>query len=559
VDLKDYVHVLRKRWRVVISGTIVCLVAAAAIVWATTPKYEATAQLFVSANDTGGVASDLQQGAQFSQNRVQSYANIINSTQVTGPVADRLKVGLTAKQISREVSADAPLNTVLVNVHVTDTSAHRAQRLANAVSQQFANYAAYLEATAGGKTPPVKVTVVKSAALPTAPVSPKKVLDLGLGLVVGIVLGVGGAVARETLDNSVKTPDDVQAATGRPAIGVIAFDPEAKAHPLIVTQHPHSTRAEAFRQLRTNLQFVDIDTELKSIVFTSSVPSEGKTTTVCNLAISLAQTGAKVLLIEADLRRPRVAQYLGLDGSVGLTSVLVGATSALDATQRWGESCLNVLASGPLPPNPSELLSSHAMADLLRRLEGRYDVVLLDAPPLLPVTDAAVLAAETSGAVLIVKHGSTTREQLARSAEALQEGVGARILGCVINMTPKRGPDAYYYGYGYSYKDRRPAGTVIQSASVLPRSAPMPGNDDPRQGVQLRPHLPGNGQPSAGTGNGGQPNAPTYDDDLDPIITDIAPTPTATVATDFAQVASRPLRVTRDPKDGSGEPRSSRG
>jgi non-specific protein-tyrosine kinase len=410
-------------------------------------------------------------------------------------------------------------------------------------------------------------------------------LDLALGVLIGIVVGVAGAVLRETLDNTVKTPDDVQRATEHPAIGIIAFDPDAKTHPLIVTQHPHSRRAEAFRQLRTNLQFVDIDTELKSIVVTSSVPNEGKTTTVANLAITLAQTGSKVLLIEADLRRPRLAQYLGLDGSVGLTSVLVGATSALEATQRWGESGLSVLASGPLPPNPSELLSSNAMRQLIKRLEARFDLILIDAPPLLPVTDAAVLSAVTSGALLIARHGSTKREQLARSAEALIDGVGARILGTVINMTPKRGPDAYYYGYAYSYSssDGRGRGPqrLPRSAATLPKASPAMGVAPAHLGsMPIRPYLPGN-DPAEEQPADPRPvdSAPTarasadaeYGDDLNPIITEPPPSRAADPAPPaaapsngrrarangrvsapreepehtFAEVASRPLRVRR--------------
>jgi non-specific protein-tyrosine kinase len=461
-----------------------------------TPKYEATAQLFVSANDIGDLASSLQQGAQFSQDRVQSYADIIDSPHITGPVAARLNVGLTAKQISDEISADAPLNTVLVNVHVTDPSAKRAQLIANAVSAQFATYAAELEATAGKSAPPVKVTVVKEAPLPTSPVSPKVAFNLAIGLVVGLALGVGGAIFRESLDNTVKTTEDVQDATGRTAIGVIAFDPDAKDHPLVVIDDLHGTRAEAFRQLRTNLQFVDVDSPLRSIVCTSSVPGEGKTTTICNLAITLAHTGMRVLLLEADLRRPRVGHYLGVDNAVGLTSVLIGAVGFDDAVQHWGrDGLLDVLPSGPTPPNPSELLGSRGMADLLHSLEGRYDIVVLDAPPLLPVTDAAVLAVETSGALLVVHHGTTRREQLENSAQALAS-VGARILGTVINFAPRKGPESYYYGYAYSYRPAektsapplRPTNRAKTADAHSPKSKPP--TREMADGPKTWPHAP---------------------------------------------------------------------
>lgn len=515
---------LRKRWRVMLGFVGIALAAAATFVALATPEYKASAQLFVSANDIGDLASNLQQGAQFSQDRVQSYAAIINSADITDPVAARLKVGLTGKEISKEITADAPANTVLVNVHVTDTSPRRAQLIANAVSSQFAAYAGNLEATADNATSPVKVTVVKQAELPTTPVSPKVGLDLVLGLLVGLLLGGGGAVLREVLDNSVKTTEDVQATTGRTAIGVIAFDPDAKEHPLVVIEDLHGTRAEAFRQLRTNLQFVDVDTPLRSIVCTSSVPGEGKTTTICNLAITLAHTGMRVLLMEADLRRPRVGQYMGLDNSVGLTSVLVGAVGFDDAVQHWGpEGLLDVLPSGPTPPNPSELLGSRGMADLLHSLEAHYDIVLLDAPPLLPVTDAAVLAVETSGAVLIVHHGKTRREQLENSAQALA-AVGARILGTVMNFAPRKGPEAYYYGYGYSYRqtEQKPRASRRSGVSSAPEPSSPPGPFAP-YAAPAGDGLNGRETPEAGTAT--TPEVPTSEATAPEGTTPEVPTP----------------------------------
>jgi polysaccharide biosynthesis transport protein len=460
VTLTDYLHVLRKRWRSVVVCALVVVGLSGAFVWHATPKYRASAQLFVAAKGSGSGASSLAEGGQFTQQRVLSYADIIDSPQLTGPVADALHDGLTADQIAGEVSANAPLNTVLLDVNVTDTSATRAQALANAVSERFAAYAAQLETTPGSATSPVKVTVVKYARLPQAPVSPKTSIDLALGLIVGLALGVGVAVLRETLDNTIRTTDDLQRLAGSGAIGIIPYDADAKNHPLVVAQGVHPGRSESFRQLRTNLQFVDVDRPPRSIVFTSSVPNEGKSTTVCNLAITMAQAELKVLVIEADLRRPRACSYLGLTDDVGLTSVLIGAAKIEDVVQQWHDDLpLHVLPAGPTPPNPSELLASRGMADLLEELQSSYDMLLLDSPPLLPVTDGAVIASQADGAVVVVRYGKTRREQLQRSVEAL-EGVSARMLGCVINMAPHRGRDAYHYGYAYDYAPRKVSPTA---------------------------------------------------------------------------------------------------
>lgn len=292
---------------------------------------------------------------------------------------------------------------------------------------------------------------MRSADLPVTPTSPRPTLNLALGLLVGLAVGVGAAVLRETLDTSLKGAEAVQEQLGLPTLGLIGYDAETPKRPLIVHSSPRSTRAEAFRQLRTNLQFVDVDHPPRSIVVTSSLPQEGKSTATCNLAIALGQAGLRVVLVEGDLRRPRIGDYMGVEAAVGLTDVLVGRAELRDVLQPWGSIDLRVLPSGPTPPNPSELLGSHQMQGLLTRLEADADLVLIDAPPLLPVTDAAILATLASGAIMVVRAGKTSRDQARRAVEVLRS-VDAHIYGVVMNMVPTKGPGAAAYGYyGYGY------------------------------------------------------------------------------------------------------------
>jgi capsular exopolysaccharide synthesis family protein len=198
------------------------------------------------------------------------------------------------------------------------------------------------------------------------------------------------------------------------------------------------------------LQFVDIDQDTKTFVITSPLPAEGKTRTAVNLALAIAQAGQRVVLVEADLRRPRVNRYLGLIDDVGVTTVLLGRVTVDEALQRFGELPLEVLASGRQPPNPSELLASDRMRLLIKELRDRADVVVIDAPPLLPVTDAAVLAREADGTMLVIRHGRTTFDQIDRAIESLRLA-GARLVGSVVNMVPAKGRDSYAYAYAYAY------------------------------------------------------------------------------------------------------------
>jgi non-specific protein-tyrosine kinase len=485
LELRDYVRILRVRKLLIIACTLIGVAAAAVATLVATPIYSARAQLFVSSGGDASVGTAYT-GSLLTQSRVKSYSKIIDSPQVMNPVIDQLGLRTTPEALASKVSADAPLDTVLLNVNVTDPSPAVAQKIANATAQQFITLVGSLEQSDTSGKPIIKVSIVQPASLPKAPVSPKKTLNFALGLLAGLAIGVGAAVAREALDNTVKGVDDLRENFEVSTLGVIAYDGDTPKRPLVTQEARQSARPEAFRQIRTNLQFVDVDHQPKSIVISSSVPQEGKTTITCNLAITLAQAGVDIILVDADLRRPQVGEYMGMERAAGLTDVLIGRIELDDVLQRWGAiPHLRVLLSGPLPPNPSELLGSKAMADLLARLESRA-LVIIDAPPLLPVTDAAVLATAASGVVLVVAR-RTHRDQVRKAVTTLR-GVGGHIFGAVLNKTPSRGPEAYQYGYGYGYsydvkaprRQRLRAAVDVTPATRLHASAQPPGASPPR-------------------------------------------------------------------------------
>jgi len=453
VELKDYIRVIRKRWQIIVAVMLV-VVAGAALATALSPKvYEATTRLFVSTSGSSD-SNALLSGSNFTQQRVKSYADVITTPNVLDPVIQTLQLNTTAAKLGDQITATVPLDTVLIEVAVTNTDPRVAAEVADAVGKQFTKTVADLESVTKGQPSPVKVTVVSAPTVPTAPISPKPARNLALGVVLGLLLGLGLALLRDLLDTTVKNEKDCAEVTDATVVGSIAFDPGAAKTPLLVQADPHSPRAEAFRTLRTNLQFVDAANHPRSIVFTSSVPAEGKTTTTANLAITMAASGARVCVVEGDLRRPRLLEYMGMDGSIGLTNVLIGQAELGDVLQQFASSSVYVLGAGAIPPNPSELLGSAAMIETLRELETRFDVVIIDTPPLLPVTDAAVLSTIAGGTVVVVGAGRVDRDHLAKSLQSL-EAVKGRVLGLVLNMIPTKGTDGYYYYEGYAPESPR--------------------------------------------------------------------------------------------------------
>lgn len=445
MDFKELLRTLRRRWRTIATFTLLAIIASMLLSWRTTPIYESTAKVYVT-SDNSSVTESYAANLYAVQN-VASYAKLASHRKLLSRVIEELDLPMNETQLAARVSAEVEPETKILVIRVVDTSPERAQEIADEEAEQLVIFLRELETPSTGDTPQVLPTITDPATLNETPIAPRTGLNMILALLVGLAIGTAVAIARELLDQTVKTPDDVEKATEVPLMAGIAEDNTVDKTPLLTDLTSFSPRAEAFRLLRTNLQFLDLDNPPRSLVITSSVSGEGKTTAATNLAVALAQAGRRVLLVDGDLRRPRVAQLMGLEGSVGLTTVLVGRTKLEDSVQRHKASGVHVLASGPTPPNPSEILQAKATHDLLAKLRDAYDIVIIDAPPLLPVADAAILATATDGAIVITRHGKTTKDQLQGATQRLNS-VGARIFGIVLNRVPRNfGEMNYYYYY----------------------------------------------------------------------------------------------------------------
>ena len=448
MSLREYWLLVRKRWVTIVLLVVLSLGAGTAATLVSPKMYASTTRVFVS-TQTPETASDLLTGSNFTQQRVKSYADIVSSPKVLDPVIRNLSLNESYSDLASRITTSVPLNTVIIEITVLDMQPEVAANIANAVSRSLTDTVTQLETPSTGQPSLVKVSTIQPGNLSLTPDSPKPLLNIGLSLFIGLVLGFGSAILRDRLDLRVRSSDEVNKITGANILGSISFDADLPKHPLIVHTSPRSIQAEAYRQLRTNVHFVEVEGNRKSIVISSSVPSEGKTTTSCNLAIALADAGARVLLIDCDFRKPDVKNYMGIEGAVGLTDHLIGRANLSDVIQNWGSN-LHVLPAGQIPPNPSELLSSSKMLNLLESLEQSYDQIVIDAAPLLPVTDAAILSKITSGIILVVGVGQTTRPQLEGAIQHINS-VNGHILGTVLSKVPQRGASSYGYGYGYGY------------------------------------------------------------------------------------------------------------
>jgi succinoglycan biosynthesis transport protein ExoP len=511
LSLQNYAQVVwRRRWVIVLT-TVVGLGIGIAYSEITTPVYQATAQLELTPQLSSTVqqANNLSSGTATNTVDVPTDIQIMESTVVHDAVLKKVPGAPT-------VAVSEVGTTNVVNVSVRSTSAELATKAANAyastyisVQQQQAvtalnNAEQIIQthintvqtqisglqqqlATASAKDLPSLQSsltaaqtqlagfqtqisqyefaaslntgggqVVGQATIPTKPASPKKTLNAVLGLVVGLVLGLGTALLIEYYDESIRTKDDLERVTkGLPTLGLIPSIGDWRSAEdafLVSRAAPTSPPSEAYRSLRTAIQFLGIDRSMRTLQFTSPNAADGKTTTLANMAVTMAQAGQTVVVVCCDLRRPRVHEFFGLSNTTGFTSVLLGTEKLEDALQSVPSvPGLHLLASGPTPPNPSELLSGLRAQAIFKQLSEHADIVLIDSPPVLPVTDASVLATQVDGVILVASVGSSSRKDVARSLEVLDR-VQAPLVGIVLNRASEGDSYAYYrYSYGAEY------------------------------------------------------------------------------------------------------------
>lgn len=466
VKLRDFLLVLRTRWLIVVGCILVVTGVAAALTYSQTPLYTAQAKFYLAAKPNSSQKDAIAYVV--TPQDLNTYVAVLGSPTVMDPL--RQSLGLPPGT-PINVSASATGETAILQVTAVDADPQRAADIANATGDALAAAADQFTTLLRDTGTEIEAKSVTPATTPTVPTSPNPQRNLLLGAFAGLLVGIGIAFVRHTLDTKVREEADIRPFSKEPMLGALPMD-KAKTDQVTIDRDPHSGYAEAIRRLRTNLMFVDVTTAKHSFIVTSAMPGEGKTTTTVNLAMAMATTGGKVLLIDGDLRNPSVARTLGIEGGAGLTTVLLGQAGVDDVVQRWRDTSLHVLTAGAIPPNPSELLGSEPMRELFDKLAHEFDFILIDSPPVVPVVDAVLLDRLTGGTLMVVASHKTKKRDLASAVKQL-DTVGAKLVGFALNFVPVSESDARRYGY-YRFQETpsstAAAGKPQKSSRAKPRA-----------------------------------------------------------------------------------------
>lgn len=440
---QDWLAVLRRSWWLLVVVALVGAVAALGLSVLQTPMYSASTTLYVTSGSASGEASAAYQGSLASQQRVASYAKLVRSDVIVNEALDRSGVGLNEVDAKQALSASASPDTVLLTISAVDRSPEVAIRLANGAAESMVDYVTTLEKPSASAVPLAKLTVISPATETGPAISPKTRRNVLVGGVVGILVSLFFVIARERFRGTVITEMDVESLIS-PVLTSVPVDSTLRSAGPIEFDSGDPSVAEAYRRLRVNLSFLGVDSPIRVVLLTSAVEGEGKTTTAANLAACFSELGGRVLVVGADLRKPGLATRLSVNSGVGLTDVLTGRMTLEEAVQVSPVSGVHVLASGTAPPNPSELLGSKKMVQCLDQLRSSFDFVIIDTPPVMPVTDAAVLSSLCDAVILVVRARAVRRRELAESVKRLSSSRSI-VVGSILNC----GPSAQSY-YRYS-------------------------------------------------------------------------------------------------------------
>jgi capsular exopolysaccharide synthesis family protein len=453
-DLRSFLAIIGARWLTVLLVVLASVGVAAALSLPSGPPMQQSDVKLIASSSSDN-SSQAYQANQLAEERLATYVNLVEQPQVMGEVVNRLGLSESPAELGEQVSASVTPNTVILTIRAQAEDPRQSERIAQTTADVFLGFVDRLNAT-GGTSTDVRLSPV-GAASPAEPLpTPSPLRNIAIAAVLGLVLGCGVALLRHFLDNTVSDATRVEELTGAPVVGTIPDDRSASSAPLLL-RDDHTARAEAFRGLRTNLRHPGGGYQGSVFVVASSVPGEAKTTTALNLALMMSKAGRRVALVEADLRRPLVDDYVPVNHDVGLTTVLLGEATLEQALQQpYAELPLFVLPSGRPPSNPAELLESDDMAATLGKLRESFDSVVVDASPLGPVADGAVVATLGDATLLVVRHGHTKTGLLEQSVHRLRQ-VDAPVSGVVLTRVPRRRGKSQVYGGSHGRRGRVPA------------------------------------------------------------------------------------------------------
>lgn len=465
MSVVDYLRSIGRNWVAVVALAVLGAVGGFVLSSATPDLYRSTSALLLT-SDRGGSTSELVQGSTYVQNLVSTYVLLANSEIVLQPVIEELDLDTSAQALATTVSASSPLDTVIIDITAVSRDPELAQAIASSVTGSLITVVTEdVSPTSVDGTPTVRLTTIQNATLPRFPFEPNTRLNVLLGGLIGLVLGVAFAVVRSLLWQTVRTPEDVAQVTTAPVIGEVVETARDATLPRAILTDPLGIEAESLRSFAANLNFLKVGEQLRSFVITSASSGESKSSLVTALGVALAEAGKRVLLVDADLRHPSLATLTQLEGSVGLTNILLGDVTLEDGAQRWALPGLSVLTAGTVPPNPGQVLGSEAMTRFITDAQASYDVVIVDSAPLLSVTDAKWLGHMSDGALISTRYERTSVRALRKVIEAM-DSAAVPVLGIAITRMPRRTRTRYgnsKYGLENARSSRSRARDVVDA------------------------------------------------------------------------------------------------